>query len=222
MSTPPSVLQPKFFQIESGYSFEKIMDENIFQENILYNSTLLRYGINKKLEIRLQADYAQMKTDSLNIKGFNPLIVGTKILISESKGILPETSFLFNLTLPYFGDRNFRPKNLAPSYYFLMQNDITKKLNVCYNIGLEYDGESRIPAEFAAICFGYNITEKISISAENYNWFSNSAKPENFVDIGIAYIIKKNLQLDISGNMNLRSIEKYYMISFGVSWRIKN
>ena len=101
-----------------------------------------------------------------------------------------------------------------------MKNDITKKLNICYNIGIEYDGESSVPTEFAAICFGYNITNKLNGFIENYNWFSNNSKPENFIDLGFAYLIGKNVQLDFSGNMNLQYFENYFMINFGVSWRI--
>jgi len=220
MATPPAISQPKALQIETGFSYEKIKYENSFQETILYNTTLLRYGINQNSEIRLQTDYTQVKTDSLNITGFNPLTIGTKLFISEEKGILPKTSFLFNLTLPCFGEKNFRPENLTPSIYLLMQNNITKNLNVCYNIGIEYDGESANPTEFAAICFGYNITEKINGFIENYNWFSDFTKPENYIDLGCAYLIRKNIQLDLSGNMNLQDVEKYLMINFGVSWRI--
>jgi hypothetical protein len=220
IGTPPFITEHQCFQIETGISYEKNRLEKPFQENILYNSTLLRYGINKNSEIRFQTNYAQIKTDSLNITGFNPLTIGTKLLISDENGILPKTSFLFNLTLPYFGEKNFRPKNITPSFYLLMQNDISKKMNVCYNIGLEYDGESSIPTEFTVICIVYNITDKLSWFIENYNWFSDITKPVYFIDYGCAYLFGKDFQLDLSGNMNLRDLKKYFMLNFGVSWRI--
>lgn len=168
----------------------------------------------------MQTDYLQVKTDSANFTGFDPLMIGTKLCISEAKGIVPKISFLFNLTLPYIGKRNFRPEYLAPSIYLLMQNDITRKLNVCYNLGLEYDGESASPSEFAAICLGLGITDKLSGFLENYDWFSSTSKPENFVDLGFAYLVSHNIQLDLSGNMNLQDIRKYIIIGFGISWRI--
>jgi hypothetical protein len=142
MATPPSIIEPKCFQVETGFSFEKNKLEIPFQENILYNSTLLRYGINKNSEIRLQTDYARYKTDSVDITGFIPLTIGTQLIVSEEKGIIPKISILLNFTLPFFGEKNFRPKKLSPSIYLLLQNDILDKLNVCYNIGIEYDGET--------------------------------------------------------------------------------
>jgi len=220
MATNPFIAPSKKIQIETGFSYENDKRENLFQETTLYNSALFRYGLNKNSEIRLQTDYAKVKTDSISITGFNPLTVGTKLLISEQKSILPKASFLLNLTLPCFGEKIFRPENLTPSFYLLMQNDITDKLSICYNIGIEYNGIITEPMEFAAICFNYSITNKFSGFIENYNWFSNSSKPENFIDCGFAYLLRKNIQLDLSGNMNLQDIENYFMINFGVSWRI--
>ena len=220
MATSPFIVCPKKFQIETGFSYEKMTGDVRFQETILYNSTLIRYGINKNAEIRVQTDFAQVKTDSVNITGFDPFVVGAKLLITEGKGVLPKTSFLFNLTLPWIGKKYFRPENLAPSFYLLMQNDITPKLNVCYNIGLEYDGGSAEPVAFIAFCFGYSFTDKFSAFVENYNWISGSTKPENSIDLGCAYIIGKNIQLDLSGNMNLQDFKNYFMISAGLSWRI--
>ena len=220
MATPPSIVQAKLFQIETGFSFEKITGENIFQETTLYNTSLLRYGINKNSEIRVQTDYARVKTDLSKITGFDPLSIGTKLLITEGKGALPQTSFLFNLTLPYIGNRNFRPDNIVPSAYLLFQNDITEKLNVCYNAGLEYDGETAIPSTFAAVCFGYGFTDKLGGFIENYDWFSNAASSQNYIDLGFTYMAGKNFQVDVSGNMSLRDLKNYFMINFGVSWRI--
>lgn len=51
MATPPFIEEPKSLQVETGFSFEKNHLEKPFQKNINYNSTLLRYGINKNSEI---------------------------------------------------------------------------------------------------------------------------------------------------------------------------
>ena len=220
MATSASIMQPNVAQIESGFSYEKFKIGKINSENTFYNASLLRYGMNKNFEIRLQTDYARFKSDSSDIIGFDPITIGTKLLISENKGIIPQASFLFNLTLPFFGKKDFKPEYLTPSIYLLMQNDVTDKFNICYNIGLEYDGVSAEPAEFAAICFGYNISDNLSVFAENYNWFSNNTKPANFADFGCSYLLTKNIQFDLSGNADMRDFKNYLMFNFGVAWRI--
>lgn len=220
MATPPGIMPANYFQIETGFAYEKINTRDLFQETTYYNTSVFRYGINKNSEIRLQTDYLRVKTDSLRTTGLNPLTIGTKLLIAEENKFIPQTSFLFNLALPCFGEKSFRPENLAPSFYLLMQNDITDKFNVCYNIGLEYDGSNAAPSVFAAVCLGYNFTEKFSIFIENYNWFANTIRPENYVDYGLAYMLWKNFQIDISGNSDLRNFQKYYMLNIGIAWRL--
>ncbi|MEI8202812.1 MAG: transporter [Bacteroidota bacterium] len=220
VATPPFISETHCLQIETGAAYERIKEGSSLQENILYNTTLLRFGLNKNTEIRLQTDYARLKTDSFDLIGFNPLIVGTKIKMAEAKGIIPAISFLMNLTLPYFGAKSFRPEHLSPSFYLLMQNDISQDINICYNLGIEYDGSNPEPTDFAALCLGYNLNEKLSLFIENYNYFASNSPPQNFIDIGGAYLLRKNLQIDLSGNLRLQQIENYVMLNVGVSWRI--
>jgi hypothetical protein len=220
VATSPAIVPLKSFQIETGFSYEKIICREYTQETTSFNSVLLRYGMSQSSEIRFQTDYLRVKTDSLSTTGFDPVSIGTKIGISKARGIMPKTSLLFNLLLPYFGERTFRPEEMAPSLYLLMQNEITKKTTICYNIGIEYNGGSSAPAAFAALCLGYSLTEKLSTFVESYNWFCSGSKPETYLDLGCAWIIRKNLQADISGNFNLQDIENYYMINVGIAWRI--
>lgn len=190
-------------------------------ETTLFNSSLLRYGINKNSEIRLQVDYAKVKKDGIAFTGFNPIIIGTKLDISEGKSIIPKTSFLLNLTLPFLGNENFRPHYLMPSFYLLMQNNINSKSSIGYNLGIEYDETKTAPAKFISLCFTHNIAYKLSGFIESYNWFSDNMEPENFIDCGLAYFLRKNFQIDLSGNINVRSIKNYFLFSFGVSWSIQ-
>jgi hypothetical protein len=81
MATTPFILLPQKLQIETGFSFEKIQTKTTIQETTLYNSSLIRYGINENSESRLQMDYAHVKTDSFDIKGIIPLTIRTKLLV---------------------------------------------------------------------------------------------------------------------------------------------
>lgn len=217
IATSPFIIGPQSFQIGSGFSIENDHRENQSIQTMLWNTTI-QYGINEHVDVSLQTDYAFEKADSAHVSGLNPLTVGSKFLISEGNKFIPAFGLLFNLALPYLGHDNFKPDNLAPSIYLLMENDITDKLNICYNIGLEYDGTSAIPTELVTICLSYDIAEKINIFVENYNWFSSESKPENYFDCGITYMIRENIQLDLSGHLDLRNVEKYNMIDFGITW----
>ncbi len=220
MATTADIVLPLKFQIETGCSFEKMSSGNTYQENILYNTSLLRFGINENAEIRLQTDFAQVKTESSSLIGFNPLTIGTKLKLTEGNSWLPKTSLLLNLTLPWVGKKDFRPDKLSPSFYLLMQNNITDKLNICYNVGVQDDAENSTPQEFVALCFGYSFTDRLSAFIESYNWFEANTPPANSFDLGCACLIGKNIQIDVSGNMNVQGFRNYFMVNCGLAWRI--
>lgn len=222
MATPTNIMMPLKFQIESGFSFERSGSAGAKQDYILFNSSLLRFGIDKNAEIRLQTDVAQLKTDSVNLTGMNPLTLGVKLKIfGKSRSfLLPQASVLMNVTLPWLGKKEFRPVHPIPSVFLLMQNDITQKLNVCYNFGVQYDEESAAPVEFFALCFGYGFNDKFSAFIENYNYFASASGPVNSFDAGCAWMVAKNVQLDVSGNLNCQDFKHYFMLNCGVAWRI--
>jgi hypothetical protein len=220
MSWTADIMMPLKFEFETGFSFQRTGNGADRQDYILYNTSMLRFGINKNAEIRVQCDYAGLRTPDVNISGFNPLIFGTKLNLIEGSGIIPKTSLLMNVTLPWAGKKEFRPANLLPSFYLAMQNNITEKLNVCYNIGIDYNEESEATVEFFGLCLSYCITPKFSAFVENYNYFAASSAPVNSADLGCAWQLTDNIQLDLSGNLNLNDIRHYFMINIGGAWRI--
>jgi hypothetical protein len=220
MATPANIMLPLKLQIESGSSYERSNAKDNFFENIYFNSTLLRFGINRNAEIRLQTDLLRARNYGQQDFGLNPLTLGTKVLIFKGRSILPMTSMLMNVTLPWIGNKSFGPAHLSPSVYLLMQNDVTDKLNVCYNFGAMYDEQQERANEFFALCLSYGITDRFSAFLENYNWFASGAPPSNNIDLGFTWVVQKNVQLDLSGNLSLQDLNNYFMINFGVAWRI--
>lgn len=219
-ATGPFIVAPGKLQIEAGFSYEKIRKDNIFQRSVLYPTTLFRYGLSSRAEIRLQADYADVKTDGQNIKGLTPFTAATKLFIAEGWSWIPKTALLINLTLPVIGQKNFRPDHLAPAAYLLMQNDLTSKMKLFYNIGIEFDDGNTHPATFLSIGMDWAFSKRLSGFLENYNRVIQNTKPENYLDLGLAYLMRKSIQIDLSGNLNIQPGVSYFMINFGVAWRI--
>ncbi|MCH7525449.1 MAG: transporter [Bacteroidetes bacterium] len=223
-STSPFVLPSKVLQIESGFSFGKSKNENITVKSLLYNSILIRYGLSSNTEIRLQTGYERTNTgigyQSLEEIGFNPLSIGLKLFISKEKGVLPAISFLGNLKLPYFGNKNFKPVNFAPAFFLLMENDLSERFSLNYNLGMEWDGKSADPIEFLAFSLGYSINDNLSYFIENYYLFSDNNGRDTFIDAGFAYQVGNNIQFDISGGINLINSKNNYMGNVGFLWRL--
>jgi hypothetical protein len=142
------------------------------------------------------------------------------------------------MTMPFTEEKVFKENGQMPlpSFYLLMQNDITKRFNISYNFGMEfnktYSDTSDIglvsvireryspPVEFAVISLDYDITRHLTTFVESYNWFGTGKLPKNFIDIGCAYMIGNNIQLDLSVSMSLQDFRNYFMISGGFAWMI--
>jgi hypothetical protein len=219
-ATSPNLVIPKHFQIETGSAYERASGSHTIQELILFSSFLARYGINKILEVRFQSDFAKVKTDSTSNMGFSLITAGAKLLIYKGKGIIPMTSLMVNLTFPFSDDEFFKPESPMPSFYLLMQNDITEKINISYNFGMDFIDGYSVPIEFAAICFEYDFTESLITFIESYNWFATGELPKNFIDVGSSYLITNNIQIDLSASMSLQDFTNYFMVNGGVSWRV--
>jgi hypothetical protein len=223
MATPPAILGTRSFQIEDGFQHENTTDGITQYENYLFSSLLVRYGISKHFEVRIQTDYAENKersTSTSSITGLNPVTIGSKIKLVRQQKILPNISLLLNVTFPYVGKKEFLPYNPAPSFYILMSNDITQKLNVCYNYGMIWDGSSSSPTHFSALSLGANLDSRWSTFIEGYGFSNQSTKPAYYIDAGFAYLITGHLQIDLSAAGSLNSFTNYYMLNTGIAWKI--
>ena len=224
MATPPSLLPSGNFQFEGASQYEKNKMGTANNYSFLFFSPLLRYGVVKNLEVRIQSDYTYNRTNdglaSSTTMGLDPVTIGSKIKLVEQHNVLPNISLLINLALPYLGNEEFRPVHLAPSAYILMSNSISEKLSLCYNYGLSWDGSSSVPNNFYAISLGIGLNKKLSTFIENYGYFTRGSDPSLYLDSGLAYLINDHLQIDLSATGNLRSFFRNYFFNTGIAWNI--
>jgi len=227
-TNPPSVVPLCKFQVESGFNYEYDNSAGLLTKNILEPTTLLRYGILKNFEIRIEVDIAsQSSVPLLNngdpvipVRGLAPIIIGTKYYICKQKNARPETAFSLSLTLPYFGNVNFRPQYAAPGFAFLFQNTFSEKFSIGYNAGMQWNGSDANPTSLVTFALNYNLTKKIGVFAELYSFFTKSQVPDHRSDFGLTYLVLNNLMIDVSGGPGISSISPNYFINGGISLRL--
>jgi len=226
VTNPPQTVDLKKLQIESGFYYEsdKIKNTDIKTDNYLYPTTLLRYGLLKNFELRLQVDIAGISTSTtgsnrISASGLNPFIIGGKIYVCEQKKLRPETGFVFGLTLPFTGKQEFRPKYITPAMAFYCLNTINNKWNIGYNIGMQWNGNDANPVYNLSICPGYNFSGKVSGFAEIYSSYLSGEIPDYRCDAGLTYTPIPNLQLDVYGGPGISGPTNNYFISAGISFR---
>jgi len=223
-TNPPNIVPVGIYQLETGFSRESSKTGDIVTTNFLYNTSLLRIGLLENCELRLIFEYAGTKIDSpaqsSTINGFNPISIGTKLDVCPEKGIIPQTSLNVSVGLPYFGKQEFRPPYLAPSFFLLMQNTLSDRYSLGYNLGLQWDGNRPNATAVYSISLSMTVLESLSIFTEFYGFSTEKSATDYHSDFGCAYLINNNLQLDISGGVALNAIVPDSFIACGLAWRI--
>ena len=102
----------KYLMIETGFWTENQKEVGSVIQNtrgIGLNSTLLRYGVSKKMELRFDYSLWQEKLNNEAFTtGFQPARVGVKLALLENKGAIPAVTFIGMTGFPFSTSKVFR------------------------------------------------------------------------------------------------------------------
>ena len=187
-------------QIESGLQIKRDSLGNTLSS---IPNLLLRYGLNKKIEIRIINDLFLNDSKEFTIGDFQ---IGSKIqLIKNDKYAL---AFLPSFQIPKSYRNTNNIDSLALSSKFVGSYSFSNSLSAGYTLGLYHQFKN------CWIFFAYepfNYKKKITAFVEFYG-FNNQL---NF-DTGMAIIIMDNLQLDTYFGSGINN--KMYFGSVGISY----
>src|SRR5215213_2699163 len=130
-SQTPEILTKKWFQAEIGLQFEN--DE---LKSISHPDLLLKYGLSKRIELRLITEVITEETLAVIPSGNNfvsgvlPIRLGTKIALWDEKGGLPKTSLLIHTSIPKFASEKFRQRKWVPDFRLAMLNSLSDKVDL--------------------------------------------------------------------------------------------
>ena len=203
---------------ENGFGYESTPDGT---RTWTLNSTIVRYGIFKNVELRVGTDFLLFDEDRDTKPTFAvaPLTIGTKLKVYESSSWLPSIGLLVEFKSPHIGSKELLPSHLAPSTYLLFEHEITDWLWVCYNAGLEWDGETAEPQKYLALAVGFNITDQLGVFAETYHYL-HSKESTHMTEVGLTWMVSRRLQLDLECDLDLAHLGKGYAFGGGVAWMI--
>lgn len=218
----PYIVPEKFIQIENGFINEKMNSE---VQSYVYPSTLWKYGINDRIEMRLITEIVSIMENKNSTTGITPITIGFKTNVSKENGIIPLTSFIGHITTSNIGHPAFRTSYIAPSFRFTMQHTLTSKVSLGYNIGTEWNGETAQQTFIYTLTTGFMFTEKFGGYFELYGSAQNHIYSNNNFDSGLTYLITNHMMVDLSAGINLVNYDSSNFLSLGYSYRfsvIKN
>jgi hypothetical protein len=220
----PALVPQGGLQVETGFAFEKDKAANIESTNYTYNTTLIKYGVNQNLELRLITEYLGEKQDisetsASSIEGISPLALGIKVKIADEKGAWPQTAMIGHINVKT-GSKVFRPNYTAADFRFTFAHTLSDKFSLSYNIGAEWNGETPEATFLYTLALGYSITDKCGMFVESYSFFTEESSPDHRFDGGLTYKITNVVQADISGGLGLNEKAPDYFLSAGLSFRL--
>lgn len=230
------------FQIETGIEYSSLKYENaelIFPDasrlvtdiktyTITAPTTLLRYGLTDKIELRLEIDFDVNHSKIGNIDSLsdnsklslNAPQVSAKFLLYKGQGWKPDFAIIGGVKIPNVGDELKQVKHFIPEFTLAFNNDITSKLSVGYNLGIEWNDEMSDQDMFSSVSFALQLTPRIGSFLEYYGNFPKTGNDyDNNIDAGFTYLINKNFQIDIYGGLGLSKISNDFILGSGLSYR---
>lgn len=202
---------------ENGISFERDNGDRTFS----LPSTIVRYGIFHNVELRVGTEFQLLEEPPFETKQFGvaPLTIGTKIKCYEGEGLIPSVGVLAELASPHVGSANLLPSHVAPHLYLILEQTLTENFGLCYNTGLEWDGETATPTTFLALGAWFTIAGDFGGFVETNNYLHPEGN-QYMTEFGFTFSPSSRLQLDIEADLDFQQIREYFCIGCGFSWMI--
>ena len=191
------VLRNGDFQIESGWTFNS-------DGGSLNN--LLRIGTFKGIELRFSTNLISGHEDMTGLfPSLDNLEFGAKFKILDKKETLTKISFLSHLSV----STEYSDNSGGLLNRILVSHELSESFEIAYNLGyskyFEQDNGLLVYSLVITKSFG-NLGAFVEIFGDSYsNW-----------DLGITYLIKDNLQADISYGQGINNELSY--LSIGAAW----
>ncbi len=206
----------KSLQIESGILFGNY--ENGLIKQTLIPSTLLRYGLTNHIELRFGQQFERLKNDitSHSDFGISDLEIGAKIQLFKKEDVNTEIAFLSHLIIPT-GSNGLTNDKFGTINKLAISHELNDKLGLGYNVGYDNMGKGDGDLSYSAV-LGIGLGEKFGTYFELYGEYAEFSDWGLNFDSGLTYLIKDNLQLDVSLGLGLNHDMHYF--GLGCSWNI--
>ena len=227
-SLAPHVVPGGRLQLETGFIFEQV---NSDFSNIVFNSTLLRYGVNGRYEVRLGFDFVQQDDvdfssgQEFRNSGFTPFFLGVKVKLSEQKGIIPNFSFVGQIFLPNEESGSpVRQSFITPEFRFLSEYSLGDRVTLGYNWGLRwFDAdlsgvEDFRPTTLYSAYVTVRTIKSLSVYFEPFIFLREDEDSDFRVNAGLLYLINDKIQFDVEGGVGISDIAPSYFVGGGISF----
>ncbi len=223
-----STVQSGRWVLESAYSF---IDNRKVHETHSLPEIVLRHGISEIMELRLGWNYEVGGAGSPisgNLPGDEPeeskldrdsrMLYGTKVRVSDQRGLLPQSSFILQGLTPTYGEVTATQMSAAYAFGWTLPNRWVWDFATRYGTGsLEKDNfNTWSPSTVIKVPVG----ERWKVHAEYFGVFTDGRAKEttqHFFSPGAHYLITKNFEIGsrVGWGLNDQSPNSFVNVGFG-------
>ncbi len=234
-----------WFQYEGGYQYSHVEERtsNTSITDAHQIEEVLRFGINQKFEVRAVINANTKRLDIVDIwnepsrtTGVNPVTIGFKYNLLEETNLLPQTTWLSHLTLPWIAGGDYRApvqgNMLFHEQRLMFEKGLTPRLGIASNIGISggMNGTNGfVDGGMFSLALGYDLGKDFGVYAEYFsNWQVQGRQlfGTPYFDGGFTKLLSNDLQLDVyagfdlSPYVNTRLNTSGLFLGAGVSYRL--
>ncbi len=211
----PYTVAPGTYQFEIGFDYFKRYNGHIYN----VPTVLFRTGVSQRAELRISSKQIVEKADSNAFLGVSPVSIGVKMHIFRQRNRIPEIDIMTNVIVPTTHSPVLANK-VGYEVLLLFQNDFYPNMAVNYNVGYIWDNYRGKPMFTASFCFNYLPTSKVGLFAEYFSFVPDQSPGELGLDGGMTYLLRPNLQLDLSAGISRMETHNNVFVSSGFTFRI--
>ena len=209
------IVEKYLTQVETGLQFSTFDEATTGFDNV----TLIRFGVTRRFEVRLLNQYSVVN-DSNRTSGFRPLTISFKNQLCVQKGLLPKITLVSYFRLPITISSAFKGDHLGYTFTFAGRHDLTPKMKIYSNLGINRDQESTDISYLATLEANYNLTDQLSTFIEYFGNYAAHSSSTNGMDIGFIYAFKNNFAVDLAIGSPTMNLGLNRFVSFGISARL--
>jgi hypothetical protein len=222
-SDSPFLVPRGSLQVETGFYIERDRTIEINSSNVAFHSSLLRYGVNENIELRLVSEYLGRYVEHSGVvtskSGFSPLVLGMKLRLADESGIWPQIGFTSHIKLRA-GSSGFVQSNTTTNLRFVFAHNLTSRWVLNYNVGAEWNGETPQAIFLGTLSMSFLLNETLSVFGEVYSFFPEHSAIDNRADGGLTLRVTPVVQLDLAGGIGLDEHSPDFYVTTGVSFRL--
>ena len=211
-----------WFQYEGGYQYSH-MEESISVTTFTdahQSEQVLRFGVSERFEVRSvinantqRIDVPATWVDATRLTGINPVTIGFKYNLFEESDMLPQTTWLSHITLPWIAGGDYRAPSQGNVVFheqrLMLEKGLTSKLGIASNIGISggmSGSNGFVDGGMFSLALGYDLGKDFGVYVEYFsNWQVQGQQlfGTPYFDGGFTKLLSNDLQLDVYAGFDL-------------------